>query len=169
MKKEMTSTSYFQTLNIVYYAQMLMLIAFGIVVVFLKPDDLPADDEFGITLQYVLFALFVGGVAGSFLIPRVVLNNINHSADLKVKLGKYLPTAIIRAACLEVPGLFACVVTFLTGNTLYLLTVALLLILFFFYRPTKSLVSEELKLSIGERRRLENPNEIVAELEQQGD
>lgn len=80
-------------------------------------------------------------------------------------MPRYLSAVIIRSACLELPGLFAGVVAFITGETYLLMLVPLLLILFYMYRPTTHSIAEELNLTQEEKSQLEDPNAIIAEID----
>jgi hypothetical protein len=123
------------------------------------------DNEQTQIFQYVLLAMLVVGLTASQMIPKMLIGKIDPSLPLKNKMPKYLSAVILRSACLELPGLFACVVTFITGETYLLLLVPLLLILFYVYRPTTNSIAEELNLTHEEKIQLEDPNAIIAEVD----
>jgi len=64
---------------------------------------------------------------------------------------------------LELPGLFAVIVFFLSGNTYLLLIPMFVAVVFFLLRPTPESISEDMKLTPDETAQLKNPNAIVAD------
>jgi hypothetical protein len=92
-----------------------------------------------------------------------MLSKIDRSLDLKKKMPKFLGVLLIRSACLELPGLAASVIFFLTGNFYLLLIPVFTAVVFFLLRPTPDSIAEDLNLSEGEKSQLHDPKAIVVE------
>lgn len=164
MNTPIRSSTYILTLRIIYYAQLASLLAFSVIVFFLLNNAAtPVDKDLAATLQYPLSAFFIAGLAASQLIPRYILKKIDPAFSLKQKMTKYTATVIIRGACMEVPGLFACVVAMLTGQIYYLLVIPLLLIMFLLYLPSQAGIISDLNLTPTERAQVEDPNAVITE------
>lgn len=157
MTRGTTSRQYLLQLNIIYGAQVFTLIMFGTIGFALRPKVNP-DPEFSTILHYALAALLVLSLFGAHFIFKLVLNGVDQALPLRHKLQKFLTAMLIRAAFLEVSGLFSGVVMLLTGSTIPLAVLALVILLFYFFRPTISLLVQELKLTTHEKILLENPN-----------
>lgn len=161
MEKTIKSSEYFKMMNIVYAFQALTLLAFSIVAYYLnkqQPEKVLDD-----IAQYALAGGAIVSLITAHYIPRFMLRNIQPTLEFKYKVPKYFPVAIIRAACVEAAGFIACIAAFVTGQTLYLMMVPLLLVVLFLYRPTKSLVASELNLSPREREMLEDPETVLVQ------
>lgn len=155
MKENPSVSTYLRSLNIIYLAQVGMLLAFSLVVFFLNSaGSIPANKEMASVLQYPLIIVFIGCLAAGRFVPYRLINQIDPSRELSYKISKYVGVVIIRGACLEVPGIFACVVSFLSGRSYYLLVIPFLLIIFLLYRPSTSSIANELNLSADERHQL---------------
>ena len=157
MTRGTTSRQYLLQLNIIYGAQVFTLIAFGTIAFALRPKENP-DTEFSTILHYALAALLVLSLFGAHFIFKLVLDGIDPAQPIGNKLQKFLTALLIRAAFLEVSGLFSGVVMLLTGSTIPLMVLALIILLFYFFRPTISQLVQELKLSVQEKTLLENPD-----------
>lgn len=152
-----------RSIHLIYLGQVISLISFSAVVLFLNYSDERQIDEVLIgKVQYPLSFVFILGLAASQLLSKYMLKKIDRTKELKNKITAYFPVVIIRTACLEAPGLFACVVALLTRQTYYLLVIPLLLILFMLYWPTRSTIANELGLSIDERERLNATGSVIS-------
>lgn len=162
MEKNIRSADFFKMMNIVYAAQGLSLLGFSVVVFYLSKQTEP-DPGFTETIQYALVGGALAVLAASQFVPRLMLKKIDQHLELRYKVPKYLPVALIRAACLEASGLIVCITAYLTGQVLFLLIVLLLLLLLFLYRPTKTMVAGELNLSGPERELLNEPETVLVQ------
>jgi uncharacterized membrane protein len=166
MPRTFTSKQYFSQLNYLYFAQVFTMLLFAGVIFGLvySGNVVPAAEQSQAqTLTYVLIGVVVLGFSASHFLYTFQLSKLDASIDLRKKLPKYIGVLLIRSACMELPALLASVVFFLTGNY-YLLFIPLFTsIVFILLRPTAISVAEDLKLSDKERKRLFNPDEVVAE------
>jgi len=165
MKRELRSSQYFLNLNIITAAQAAVLVIFTIVVYVLRDPERSIDPEERSLYQYLTLGLLIAGVVASQIVPKQLIRGLNRSLPLRHKVPKYSMLVITRLACLELPGLFACTGAFITGEITYLFAVPLLLVMFYVYRPTKEGLAADLNLTSEEKRLLEDPNAIIAEVE----
>lgn len=143
-----------RVITLVYLAQVAAMMIFGLVALYIRNLQ-PLDNDLAKMLQYILIGLFIGGLAGIQFIPRILVNKIDKKTNLENKISKYFPVVLVRSAFLEVPGLFASVATLLTGRSYFITIVVLLLIPFYFYRPSKERIAEDLDLNATERMQLD--------------
>jgi hypothetical protein len=94
-------------------------------------------------------------VAASTFIFKFVIGRAASETNLGTKLSKYMGASLARMACLEVLGLFAAVIIFLTGNVLAFAGTALALMLFTINQPSRERVIEDLRLSSDEAAQLD--------------
>ena len=166
MSQSFTSKKYLSQINLIYFAQAGMMLAFSAVVFALiySGQFVPTSDD-GLTnnLTYVLIVVVIAGFAGAHFIYRHMLSRIDKTKDLKKKMPGYLAALLTRSACLEVPGFMAAVVMFLTAK-LYLFAIPVFtFVVFYLMRPTPSTIAEDLELSPKEKSMLDDPNAVIAE------
>jgi len=164
--KQLTSKEYFTQLNMIYFAQAgVMLIFAGVVfaLVFLGKMAVSNDESFSQAMTFMLVAIVVVGFSASHFLYHSMLSKIDRTLPLNKKMPKYLGVLLVRSACLELPGLAASVVFFLTGNIYLLMIPVFTAIVFFFLRPTIDSISEDLNLTAAEKSQLNDPKTIVVE------
>jgi hypothetical protein len=161
MEKNIRSADYFRQINMIYAMQMITLAGFSVVILYLS--QAVTNNSIEKEVQYLLAALLIAGMIASQQIPRVMLKKIDPALELRYKVPKYFPIAIIRVACFELSGLIAGIATFLTGQQYFLLIVPLLLIVMLIYRPTRSQVAADLNLSMQEKNLLDNPETLLTQ------
>jgi hypothetical protein len=164
MKRRITSQQYFQTVNLTYYLQAFSLLLFSVVVLFIimKSDQAPvADDkQWSVVVPFVLLM----GLATSYFLFRMMVKKIDPAARMQDKFPKYASALIVRSALLELPGLLAAIVAYLTLRPYYLGGSFMIFLLFLFLRPTKHAIAEDLSLSPKERELIDKPDAIVSEI-----
>lgn len=161
MTSPSTSKVLLTALYMIYYSIMMVMILFGLVVLYLniseqKPSD--PDDQFAQVLLYVLYAMALAGVLAGHFIFRQQLSVVDPALTLREKLGKLQVALLVRSACMEVPALFGAVAAMITGDNSFLLFTAIIVTLFIVWRPTLATVADDLGLSQQERSLLENPD-----------
>ncbi len=167
MGKTFTSKQYFTQLNLIYFAQagiMLMFTAVVFALVYFGQMTTGQDDSSQL-FTYTLVAVVVVGFSAAHFLYNFQLSRIDRSLSLQKKMPKYLGVLLMRSACLELPGLFATIVFFITGNFYLLLIPIFIAAVFFLLRPTPATITEDLNLTTEERRLLENPDAVIAETE----
>ena len=152
MNSKVAST--LRVINLVYLAQVAAMMIFGLVALYVRNLQ-PVDNELAKLLRYVLIALLIGGLIGVQFIPDILIKRIDQKMDLERKVSKYFPVVLVRSTFLEVPGLFAGVATLLTGRSYFITIVVLLLVTFYFYRPSKERIAEDLNLNAAEKMQLD--------------
>lgn len=166
MSKILTSRQYLRQLNIMFFAQAGVLLFFTAIIYGLVTwgKVVPASDpELTDMLTYVLMAVIVICFSSAHFAYQVIINKIDHTLPLSKKMPRYLGPLLIRSAMLEVPGLFASIVFFLSGNIYLLLIPIFVAIVFFLLRPTADGIAQDMRLSPEETALLKNPDAIVAD------
>ncbi len=165
MKKDITSREYFRTLNLIYAAQLSAIAVFaGVAYYLINHGNLgPANNDLAVTFQKVIIIVVPLSLGAGYIMFRMVIHRMDPNAHLKDKMKKYFTANIIRSAFLEVPGLLVSVAAIITAHVLFLVIVPMILVVFLLFRPTRSVASQELKLSLEERAMLENPDAIISE------
>jgi hypothetical protein len=166
MSQSTTSKQYLSQMNLIYFVQAgVMLVFAGVVFALVYSGKFApsTDKELTDKLTYLLLVIVIGGLSGSHFLYRNILSRIDKSLDLKKKMPRYLGALMLRSACLELPGLAASVVFFMTANY-YLLAIPIFTFLvFFMLRPTPSSIVEDMQLSDKEKAMLNNPNAVIVE------
>ena len=167
MKKQITSRQYFQTVTIVYWTQAFSLLLFSSVIYFLiisgnKSNAPAADAGWSFALPVVLLI----ALASSYFLFRYMVKNINPKMRLQDKMPKYASAILIRSALVQLPGLFAAIVAYMSFEVYYLGGSLMMVLVFLVLRPSKQSAAEDLQLSNKERALLDDPNAVVSEVEQ---
>jgi len=166
MSQTFTSKQYLSQMNLIYFVQAGVMLIFAIVIFVLvySVDFVPtADKGLAEKFTYALIVVVIVGFLGAHFFYQQLLSRIDKSLDLKKKMPRYLGALLIRSACLELPGLLASVVFFLTANFYLLFIPVFTAVAFYVLRPTISTIAEDLQLSEQEKSQLSNPQAIVAE------
>ncbi|MFD1000494.1 hypothetical protein ACFQ21_14310 [Ohtaekwangia kribbensis] len=167
MSKTFTSKQYFTQLNLIYFAQAGVMLIFTAVVFALVYFGKMATSQNETTqlFTYTLVLVVIAGFSAAHFLYNFQLSRIDRSLSLQKKMPKYLGVLLVRSACLELPGLLATIVFFMTGNFYLLLIPIFIAVVFFLLRPTPATISEDLNLTSEERRLLDTPDAIIAESE----
>ena len=163
MARPITSKQYLFQLNLIYGAQAFFMLVFGAVAFVVSQSAQPLEESFSRLLLYVLVAVVITSLTAAYFVFNLMIQRISNGIALKSKLQKYLTALLVRSALLEFPGLFASVVTILTGSQLPLIAVLFILIVFFLLRPSSGQISQDLNLSQSEKGMLEDPGSTVGE------
>lgn len=146
----------------VYLPQAIIPVLFGLVVIYLKSTGaLSPDPAAAETFQIILFSLIPVGIIAGFVIYKQKIGTIPSTLTLREKIKALQVAILIRAACLEMPAFFGGIVSFLSGDLIYLLSTALMVILLLYFRPTAASICEDLQLSEGERIVLMSPDAVI--------
>lgn len=161
MASQTTSRQYLFQLQLIYGAQAMAVLVFGVVAAFIGPSAQPEAVYSPTIMIYVLGGAVVVALSASHFVFNLMVGKIDRNLALKPKLQKYQSAVLIRSAILEFPGLFASVICILSGSLLPLIPVALILIVFYFLRPSVAGIVQDLGLPVGEKLILENPAGII--------
>lgn len=165
MARKIKSKEYFRTLNIIYFAQIGAMTLLAVVSYFLIQQGSlgPENNDLAVSFQKIIMVVIPLSLAAGYLLFRVFLRGIQPELPLIHKMKRYFSANLIRSAFLEIPGLFVSVAALITAQVLFLVIVPLILMLFILFRPTKSVIAQELNLSVAERAKLEDPEAIISE------
>ncbi|MBZ0246369.1 MAG: hypothetical protein K8H85_10505 [Cyclobacteriaceae bacterium] len=165
MARKIKSKEYFRTLNIIYFAQIGAMTLLAVVSYFLIQQGSlgPENNDLALSFQKIIMVVIPLSLAAGYLLFRVFLRGIRPELPLIHKMKRYFSANLIRSAFLEIPGLFLSVAALITAQVLFLVIVPLILMLFILFRPTKSVIAQELNLSVAERAKLEDPEAIISE------
>ncbi len=165
MARKINSKEYFRNLNLIYLGQLSAMTLLALVAYYQieKGNVGPGNNELAITFQKIIMVLVPVSLATGYVLFRFLLKSVHPEIPLVYKMKKYFSANLIRSAFLEIPGLFVSVAAMITAHSLFLIIVPLILIIFLLFRPTRSVIAQELNLSIDERAQLEDPKAIISE------
>mgnify|MGYP007097579769 FL=1 len=147
------------TLNLVYFSLVVVMTGFAtFVYVWISTGQkiTPVDAEFESLLRIITIATVPAGMGISYVAFKTVIKGIPPEMPLATKLHRYQSAVIVRGAGFEIPGMFAAVASFITGNVSFLLFTAVIVVLFLLFRPTIAAITNDLQLTATERSNLEN-------------
>lgn len=164
MKRTLTSSQYFQTVLLTYYLQAFSLLLFSGVVMYIisrsgGTNPVMDDKRWSIMVPFVLIL----GIASAYFIFRLMVKKISPSDRLQAKCPKYASALIVRSALLELPGLFAAIVAYLTLQPYFLGGSVMMFLIFLILRPGRHSMASDLNLSPRERELLEKPDAVISE------
>ncbi|SDD91973.1 hypothetical protein SAMN05216464_10341 [Mucilaginibacter pineti] len=115
---------------------------------------------FGAPSTQILYLIAVPLIAAvsfvaSNLVFKLLVAKLTGKDTLAEKLVGYLSAVIVRLALLEGASLFGIVVSFITGNLLYLLIAGLLIFYFLMVRPTADKLESDLELTYDQKLEME--------------
>lgn len=149
--------------RIIYFAMVMAMVLFSALVLFLKnTGKLPDGHEMADVLRYAIYVLTPISVAAGYFIYRKQLSGIDPSLTLRHKYNQFQAAMLIRASCVQAPGLFGSVCALQTGDESFLLFTGIMVVLLLLWQPTRASIAEDLNLSPEERRKL-NDDEGVME------
>lgn len=136
-----------KTMQLIHLALLAGQVMFGIVTLFITPAS---KFEYTNTNDVHIFIVPVFAIAmvaiSRFLFSKLLAGAA--SADnLSSKLVSYQSALIVQLALIEGASLFGIVVYTISSNLLYLFISALLVVYFFFQRPTVQKITNDLNLS----------------------
>src|SRR6185295_14897907 len=141
-------------LYVLYFSQAFFMVCFGGVALY-RSGQAGLDEHSTTLYKYILLVLVPVGWAAGYLVFKNLRSTVT-ALGLIDKLGKYQAAMLIRAACLEVPGMFGGVITFVTGDRTLLLFMAIEVVMFVILRPTPQSLVDDLSLEGNEKSSIEN-------------
>jgi len=158
--QKLTSREYFKALKIVHIALMSGIFFFVVianVLIQMGFDDVATDQILNVFIYLVPASILVG-VLGSNTVFKARLQKCIEEPGLKKKMDMYRSSLVLKFAFIEGPAFLTVIAFLMTGNYLYMLAIALLLFIFWTFRPTKEKAIMELELDHDQRRIVENPD-----------
>lgn len=165
MPGKIKSKEYFRTINIIYLAQLVAIIALALVAYFLIQQGSlgPENNSLALSFQKIIMFVIPLSLAVGYFLFRIFIRSLRPEMPLTYKMKRYFIANLIRSAFLEIPGLFLSVAALITAHQLFLYIVPLILLLFILFRPTRSIIAQELNLDANERAKLEDAEAIISE------
>jgi len=144
---------YFKSLQIVHLALVLGIVFFALITIFLQLNGFgDLGEDLNNIFFYTVIAFTIGGLFASNMVFKKKLGAINPKNSLLEKGEKYREALIIKFALIEGPAFFSIVVYMLTGNSILLIIIAFLVVVFIINRPTKDKFVIDLGLNSEERK-----------------
>ncbi|MCP4181635.1 MAG: hypothetical protein GY756_28045 [bacterium] len=165
--KQLNTKEYYRLLSLIFYALLAGQIIFACVgFYFVKSGNYIPEFSESKTLFSILVGLIVieGISVGNYVYKRKI-SKIKYSVDLKLKMSEYRIANIIRFAFIEASSIFSIILYILSGYTVLLIGSTVTIGYFIFIRPTAEQTLKELKLNTEEKNKLNDPKEIIAEIE----
>lgn len=113
----------------------------------------------------IVWVIYVIAFSVIWGIKNMRLKNINEKTELKEKLSEYRLMLITKFVLLEAPTIVSIVLYFVSWDIRLLLSAIVMIIVFIGNKPDKNKIIESLNLNSADKIRIENPDEIVAEIE----
>lgn len=156
--QKFTSREYFKALKIVHLALMSGIFFFVVIanVLILQGFDDVATDQIRTVFIYLVPAAILVGALGSNTVFKARLQKCIQEPSLKKKMEMYRSSLVLKLAFIEGPAFLTVIAFLMTGNYLYMLAIALLLFIFWTFRPTKEKAIMELELHHDQRRIVED-------------
>lgn len=152
------ANAYLKGLLMVFSALLIGLVTFALMAVWLNNYT-----EFNVGLSemnniflVILLTIGVGCYAASKMLFKKQIETAKRNLDLKSKLVEYRSALVMKYALIEAPAFTGIVFYMLTNDYLMLSFSGVLIVLFYFNKPSKETIARELELNIGEIERLDH-------------
>ena len=145
-----------QVINIIHGALLFFPLVFAGVAVYINETSPMASDDLSFLSYASIGLLIVAFPVSAILFKSTVKNSQIEQKALPQKIATFQTAHLIRMAMFESAGLFAAVATLQTGNYYNLGVLLIVLIMFFFLRPTPAKIAMDLGLSTDEKQQLAN-------------
>lgn len=151
--KDATSKpGFFKTLTTIYYALLAGQIFFALMCYYLVHEPAqPISASMFRILQFIALGWLLGGGITAQIIYKKHVKKASLSKTTEVKTKLYSTATIIRLALLESITLYLLVAFFITADQIFIIMALLNIMFFLLYRPTKTRIEGELKLSKKEK------------------
>lgn len=161
-----TSQQYFKIHQAIFYAFLAGQILFGIAafIVHSANDAAVVDQELSdIFICIVPIIIVVDFVAGNFVYKQL-LKKAKSKALLKDKISAYTTVTLVRMAFAEGASLFTIAIYLITANVIFAGCAAVLIVVFFTFKPSKEKTIMELELNHADTQAVNDPNAVIAEV-----
>lgn len=147
----MKGSEQIKIIQIIFFALLTGQLIFLFISIFLvQSGNIKTNEELFLILFIVdLMIVFPAIVVGPMLY-RNILTKVNSEFSLQEKFNIYRQAVIIKLALVEAPTIFSIVGYLLTGSFVFLIIAIVVLILFFFHKPTIERFAEDLNVPISE-------------------
>jgi hypothetical protein len=148
-------SDYFKQLYIIFAALLMGMVIFAFVAWSQSGRMGGGGENLSGIFRIIVPVLALSGLIAGQVVFRWKMNSIGPAADLNRKLAAYREALIIKLALVEGPALFASISFMMTGNTVFLAMVGVLILFFLYNKPNKSRLIMDLKLTAEEARVVE--------------
>jgi hypothetical protein len=160
---KLTSGAYFRALLIIYYGLIIGQVLFGFLAFFLVSTHIlkSEGEDLSRVFIYIIPFFVLGGFIASNLLFKNRLKAIDQKSSLMIKLTDYRAALVLRYALLEGPTIFAIVVYLVTGNSIFILFAAIIVLYFLMIRPDREKAIRDLDLNSNDEQILYDPNKEI--------
>ena len=155
-QQPMNSKQHLLTLSIIHVALFAGQVLFLVVAMILSSTGQAAAEGAELLPFFWILAPslgLVGHLGGRFLFRRQMQQA--HNLGLTEKLNHHRAATIVKLALMEAPAILATVGVLLTGNSILVVLAGVMIVLFFFQKPSHLRLLEELQPTDEERKMLE--------------
>jgi len=145
-----------KSLTIVHWALVAPVVGMGAFVLYLNSTSPVGEAEDIAVFQYLPGGSLIFLWPSSLFIYQRLVRAIPENLSLDQKLLRFQSAHLVRMAAIEVVGMLAAVVSFVTTTNENLLIIAIVFGLFFSNQPTKQRIVQDLKLNQGEQVELDS-------------
>jgi len=163
-----TSRDYFKSIKIIFFSLLGAQTMFALVTLYLNLASTPLSESSNSVKNIFLIiaaVLALNGLVTGNIIYKSRLRKFTKNSNLKVKMGEYRTTLLIRLAMLEGSTIFSLVAYLMTADLLFLGFAGMTFAYFVFLNPSKETITLDLELSPTEKALIENPDEIIVEFD----
>jgi hypothetical protein len=163
--KQQTSKEYFKLLQIIFYAFLAGQVMFGMIVLFLvQTQNLQPNPDLVESFMYVVpIVAFTALVIGNIVYKKVLAGAKNKTL-LVHKMPVFMSATLVKCAMLEGTTLFTIVTYLLTGEVMFIGAAALLIVIFYTFKPSREKAIMDLELSHEDIETINNPEAVISEL-----
>jgi len=149
---------YLKGLLMVFSALLIGLVTFALMAVWLNnyTDFSAGLSEMNNIFLVILITIGVVCYAASKILFKKQIETAKRHLDLKSKLVEYRSALVMKYALIEAPAFMGILFYMLTNDYLMLSFSGVLIVLFYFNKPTKENVARELELNPDEMERLDH-------------
>lgn len=161
-----TSRDYFKSISLLYFVLLVWQIVILSILFYMRNYSWDiwamseSDDLYIITAVWVSIA----SILGTIFLSRTKLHEICENTQLREKLSLYKTLAVIKFALLEGWTINALVLYFVSWSNILLVLSIIMILIFALNIPMKEKIMASINLTWEHLLKLENPEEIVAEI-----
>lgn len=158
-----TSGVYFRSLSIVFYGLIIGQVFFGLISFFLVSTNNFKSE--GADLRSIFIYIIPIFALGGFILSNLTFKNrlkaIDKKSSLMIKLTDYRAALVVRYALLEGPSIFSIVVYLVTGDTIFIILAASIVLYFLTIRPNREKAISDLSLDSNDEQIFYDPNKEI--------
>lgn len=161
---EQTSKDYFKELTILHLAMLVGQVLMAAILYYIHEGNYTSGLDFRNIFSILVLAAVIIGFAGSFFIPKKMIEKAKTSKDLKEKMGRYRAALVVKWAFLESGTMVPLILFYITGNLTFLMMGGAMIAFFASTNPSPKKAIQELNLKQAEQRLLHQADEIITRI-----